>query len=363
MKKTTPLELFFDLVFVYAVTRSSELLQADHSAWGLLRAAVAFIPLYWLWVGMTMHANLHEVDVPKMRLVVFGVAASGLVMGLALPTAWEDQGLLFAGAYWAGRLLLWLAVHRSPDRAAFITFPIGAFITGPALVVGALLPGTPQLATWTLAAVLDLLVPLILRNRVAGARFHTDHLADRYSTFILIALGETIVATAIAATDDDITAPKLLTMAVAFVICCALWWTYFDLAAPAIERGLEAALVHIDLIRPVLSYGHLGFVAGIVGVAAAIGTAVRDPLTALHPDMAALLFGGAALYLATFGFTRWRLSHTVAVPRLAGAVACLLLAWAGQAVPAVWALVLLAAVQIAVIAGDTWRARHRAARA
>ncbi|GMA21338.1 low temperature requirement protein A [Arsenicicoccus piscis] len=154
------------------------------------------------------------------------------------------------------------------------------------------------------------------------------------------------------------TSAVLTAAGLAFVVCCALWWIYFDLSAPAIEHGLEVARTHIDIIRPVLSYGYLGFIAGIVGVAAAIGAAVREPTSPLHADMAMLLFGGAAIYLGTFGFTRWRLLHTLAVPRLAAAGCCLVLAIMAPPLPAAWSLVLLSLVLVGASAADSWQAKR-----
>lgn len=357
-KKTTAVELFLDLVFVYAVTRTSELVQEDHTWLGVLRAVIVFVPVFWLWVGTTMHADLHDVDTWRGRPVVFLVAACGLVMSLALPGAWEHHALMFALAYWAGRLVLMASILRSPDRRSFVTFPVGAFLTGPLLVVGALLGEHLQLALWALVAVVDLAVPLVLRNRVVKTPFHVEHLAGRYSTFVIIAVGETIVATAAAAGEGPLTGLRLGTMGISFLVICCLWWTYFDLAAPAIEHGLHDADVAIDVIRPVLSYGHLAFTLGIIGIAAAVGDAVAEPAEHLHPDIAALLFGGAALYLATFGFTRRQLGKGLAVPRLSGAFACAVLAVLAPAMPAVWSLVLLAVVQFGVIAGDSLRERR-----
>lgn len=176
---------------------------------------------------------------------------------------------------------------------------------------------------------------------------------------MIIALGETVVATGAALERTSTTA--LLALAAAFAVCCGLWWVYFDLAAGAIEDALEASHRKIEIVRTVLSYGHLCLVAGIIAVAAAIGTATREPLEHLHPDMAALLFGGTALYLATFGFTRWTLFRSVAVPRLCGALACLLLVLLSPHVAALWSLLALVAVLVAVNVGDHLRARPRVA--
>lgn len=125
------IELFFDLIFVFAVTRTSQVLQ-DQDPWhGVLMAAIAFVPVYWLWVGTTTFANLSDVETTRNRIVYLGLALSGIGMALALPDAFADGGLLFALAYWIGRVVLLLAVARHPHRWEFITFPVGAFLTAP----------------------------------------------------------------------------------------------------------------------------------------------------------------------------------------------------------------------------------------
>lgn len=343
-KKVTWLELFFDLVFVYAVTRCSELVREDLSWLGLAAAVVCFVPVYWTWVGTTMNANLHDVDTAVERMGTFAVALCTLVMALGLPRALHEDGLLFAGGYWAARLLLFALVQGRENRRAFVTFTVGAFLTGPMLVVGALLDHESRLALWALTAVVDLGVPWLARRRLSDVPFDPGHLTERYGTLVIIALGEMVVATAGGAEVHD--GPRLATLVAAFVVACGLWWVYFAFGPDVIEAQLAHSRSRIDLIRPVLSYGHLALIAGIIGVAAAIGEVVADPGGILPLHIAALLFGGAALYLVTFAFTRWRLVHTLAVPRLVAVLACLVLLAFSKELPGLASLGLLAAVLV-----------------
>ena len=137
-KRVTWVELFFDLVFVVAVTQVSGLLHDEHSWSGAGRALIVFIPIYWAWVGMTMHANLHDVDRTRARLAVFAVGLCGLFMALALPQAYESSGVLFGASYWAARLLLWkghCSVHTRftvPQIEAFRKkYPEGRVVAHP----------------------------------------------------------------------------------------------------------------------------------------------------------------------------------------------------------------------------------------
>lgn len=322
MKRVTWLELFFDLVFVVAVTSTATLLGLEHSWLGVARACTVFVPVFWVWVGTTMHANLHEVDTVRGRLGVFTVALCGLMLSLAVPGAFAGTAVLFGAAYWGARIVLYVTVVGQPHRYAFATFTVGAFLTGPLFLGGAFLPVGPRTILWAVAAATDLSVPFLVRRRLAEVPFDADHLAERFGTFVLIALGETVVSTAEGAA-HHVEPLKLAAVGSAFVVCCGLWWVYFAQAARAIHHALEAATARIEIIRPVLSYGHLAFIAGIVGVAVGLGAAVEEPMAPLHQDVAAILYGGAAVYLGTFGFTRWRMFRSVSVPRLATAAICL----------------------------------------
>ena len=143
-KGATAVELFFDLIFVFAVTQTSELLQLDHSLPGVLRAVVVFVPVFWLWVGATMFSNLTEPDSARGRPVLFLLSGAAMVMALALPEAYGDRAWMFALGYRVGRSVLWAAVARHPHRSDFITIPIGAVLTGPLLLLGAFLEPGPR---------------------------------------------------------------------------------------------------------------------------------------------------------------------------------------------------------------------------
>lgn len=343
-KRVTWAELFFDLVFVFAVTRAAQLLHEDHSALGVVRALVAFVPLYWIWVGNTIHANLHDVDTDRDRIGMFAVGLCSLLLAVALPQAYEGLGVLFGASYWVARLILVALVSGRDYRKGFLSFTVAATVTGPLMVIGGLLHGDVRLAVWALAAAIDLSVPWFARRRLADIPFRPDHLTERFGTFIIIALGETVVATAAGA--ESVDAWHLVGLVVAFVIACALWWVYFAYSPDVIRGELETRSARIEIIRPVLSYGHLALVSGIVAFAAAVGRVVADPLEPLPRDTASLLFGGAALYLGTFVFTRWRLLGTVGVPRLVAALTCLGLIALGTMVPAVAAAAVLAVLLI-----------------
>ncbi|PZS33955.1 MAG: low temperature requirement protein A [Pseudonocardiales bacterium] len=367
-KRVSSAELFFDLVFVFAVTEVSAVLGHDHSWAGLLRALVVFVPIYWMWVGTSIQTNLRDTSRPALWLTIFTVALAAVFMALALPDAYGDLGLLFAISYWVGRLVLGMTLLRRSALAATGSvnpYTISMFMTAPLLVVGALLPSGARELVWAGAALLDLSTPSILRARMRMMRFDAGHLAERFSLFVLIALGESVVAIGVSArSGQHLTFAVGCAVAAAFVLSCGLWWVYFAFAAEAIQHALSTAKVQLDITRLVLSYGHLSFVAAIILLAVGMGDAVAEPGHHLGWAGAGLLYGGAALYLATFGFTRWAMFRLVSTTRLAAATVVVVLMPAAAYLPALAALAALALtvavlnlVEFMRVEQQGWRAR------
>jgi low temperature requirement protein LtrA len=361
-KRVTWAELFFDLIFVFAVTQVSALLHGDHTPAGVIRTLVVFVPLYWTWVGISIHANTHDVDEPLERAGMFAVGLCSLFMGLAVPGAYGGRGVLFGASYWILRCILAPMVYRSAVRGARIVptpFLVSVLVTGPLLLIGGLLPGTERVALWAVAAVLDLATPAIFRSRMMNTRFDPGHLPERFGLFVLIALGESIVAIGAPAAAEPLGTMVVLAVAAAFVLACGLWWVYFHFASDAVRHAMATASVQIDILRRVLSYGHLAFISAIIAVAVGLAEVVTHPDRRLDGGVAGLLFGGCALYLATFGYTRWQMFRKVSATRLAGAAAVLVALPLGLVVPGLAALGLLAVVVIALNGTELLIVRRR----
>ncbi|NUR85346.1 MAG: low temperature requirement protein A [Nonomuraea sp.] len=358
-KRVTWAELFFDLVFVFAITQVSALLHADHGWQGLLRALVIFVPIYWAWVGTSIHANTNDVDTPAERIGIFAVGLCALFMALAVPQAYGTRGLLFGLSYFAIRLFLAFLAYRV-QPLTLRAYGIAALVSGPLLVIGALLDGPARLVAWGLAALTDLATPMIARSRLRNVRFDPNHLPERFGLFLIIALGESIVATGMpAATASHLDAGMIAAVSAAFVLVCALWGVYYHYAASAIVHAMRTAPLATEIIRPVLSYGHLGFVAGIVTMASGMAEVVAHPLAALPLPTAGLLYGGCALYLATFGYTRWRMFRKAAKTRVGAAIVVLAVLPATPLLPALAALALLAALVVALNVLEYLLVTHR----
>ncbi|MEZ0093453.1 low temperature requirement protein A [Streptacidiphilus sp. EB129] len=350
-KRVTNAELFFDLVFVLCVTEVSVMLHAHHTGAGVFRALVVFVPMYWTWVGTSVQASTHDVDNHQDRLAIFAIALCGMFMALAVPQAFGSLGLLFGASYLAARIVLALRMVRL-GGVLMGPYGAGALVTGPLLTVGGLLHGELRTVLWAVAAVTDLSTPALARRRLEAVRIHPTHLPERFSTFVLIALGETIVSVgAPVAANARVTAAEVVAVAVSFVLITGLWWVYFAYAADAIRHALTTAAVRTDIVRQVLSYGHLSLVGSIIAVAVGLTESVQHPGRVLSTGGGALLVGGCALYLATFGYTRWRMFRVHSTTRLI--VAGLILATL-PLVPLLPALAMLSLLAALLVGLSRW---------
>jgi low temperature requirement protein LtrA len=221
---------------------------------------------------------------------------------------------------------------------------ISMAVTGPLLVIGALLPAGPREGVWAVAAALDLASPTLTRARLRQMHYDAAHLAERFGAFVLIALGESVVAIgAGAASDERLSFAAGVAVAAAFALACGLAWVYFHFAADAMRYSLATARVQTDITRLVLSYGHLAFIAAIIMVSVGMRQAVSHPGDVLGWAGSGLLCGGTMLYLAAFGFTRWSMFRLVSWTRLIAAGAVAVLLPVAVYLPALAALAVLAA--------------------
>ncbi|HEX4700519.1 MAG TPA: low temperature requirement protein A [Pseudonocardiaceae bacterium] len=356
--RVTWAELYFDLVFVFAVTEVSTLLRGEGTWLGVAHAMVVFVPIYWVWVGTCVFANTHDIDTVVNRLGILALGLIGLFMALATPFAYHSRGVLFGVAYLAARLvLIGLARHSGGIP---ITYLVAVGVSAPLLVLGGFLPPPVRLLVWAAAAATDLATPALARGRLERVQFAPGHLAERFGGFLIIALGESIVAIgAPAAAAGRLGVDVLAAVAAAFVLASGLWWVYYVFAASAVRHALETAPNRGDIIRRVLSYGHLSFIGAIIAVAVGLAGVIAHPGGRLNPGEAGLLFGGSALYLATFGYTRWRMFRTVSKTRLSAAAAVVLPLPVATRVPALAALCWVAAVVVVLNVAEHWIVRRQ----
>jgi low temperature requirement protein LtrA len=346
----TPLELFFDLVFVLALTQCTALMSADPTWSGLAKGLLVLGVLWWSWVGYAWLTSTVDPEEGAVRLVMFAAMAAFLVAGLCVPNAFGDAALTFAVAYGFVRvahIALFLLASRDDPlfRASVVGLAVSTAIGVGLLVAASFADGVLQGGLWALALVLDMGGPYFFGAE--GWKLAPHHFAERHGLIIIIALGESIVAVGVGAAahvDLGIVAAAVAGTAVA----AALWWLYFDVVALAAANRLakaEAGRSQNEMARDSYSYVHFPMVAGIVLVALGMKKTlghVEDPLK-LVPAVA--LMGGTAMYLLAHVAFRYRHIHSVNTRRLG--LALLLVAFVPAAVE-IPALATIAVVAVAL---------------
>ena len=352
-KRVAPLELFFDLVFVFALTQVTALM-AEHPTWeGLGQGMLVLAALWWAWGAYAWLTNYIAADEGKERLLIFAVMGAFLVAALATPHAFGDDALLFGLAYAAVRWLhifIFAEANDDVDTGQAIMRLARTALPGPALLIAAgLTEGTLQAALWIVALAIDFSGPFVFGVR--GFRVSPGHFAERFSLIVIIALGESIVAIG-TGIGSDLDAGTIVAALIGLVLACALWWAYFDVVALFAEDRFREATGHelVRIARDSYSYLHLPMIAGIVLVALGVKKTTGHVDVPLETAPAVALFGGVALYLAGHVGFRLRMVGNVHRPRLIAALVCLALIPLGTEVDALVALALAAAVASAVIA-------------
>jgi low temperature requirement protein LtrA len=358
--RVTPLELFFDLVFVLAITQCTALMAAEPTWQGLAKGILVLGVLWWSWVGYAWLTSVVDPEEGTVRLVMFAAMAALLVAALCVPQAFGDTALLFAGAYaivrFAQVALFVVASRDDPGlRHAVVGLAISTTIGVTLIASASLADGALQGALWAAALLLDLGGPVFIDP--AGWRLVPAHFAERHGLIVIIALGESIVAIGVGA-GHAVDAGVVVAAVLGMTVAGALWWLYFDVVALVAERRLSNAAAgreRNEIARDSFSYLHFPMVAGIVLVALGLKKTighVEDPLKAAP---AAALLGGTAIYLLAHVAFRMRNVHRFSTQRLVCALVLVALLPAAVELPALATLAIVAALLCVLIA---YEARH-----
>ena len=320
-ERVTSLELFFDLVFVLALTQCTALI-ADTNTWeGVLKGLLLLGVLWWSWVGYAWLTSVVDPEEGSVRLVMFVAMAAFLVAGLCVPRTFGEDALLFALAYGVVRtahIALFMLASREDGelRHSVLGLAASTALGVGLLVVAAFLDGAVQLGVWGLALALDAGGPFLFG--ADGWKLVPGHFAERHGAIIIIALGESIAALGVGA-ETGVDAGVIAAAVLGTAVAGALWWLYFDVVAIVAERRLLKAKEgreRNEIARDSYSYLHLPMVAGIALVAVGMKRTlphVGDPLGIVA---ATAMLGGAAMYLLAHVAFRWRNIHTLNRQRL-----------------------------------------------
>ncbi len=366
-ERVTALELFFDLVFVLALTQCTALIAATPTWTGLVQALLVLAVLWWSWGGYAWLTSVVDPEEGAVRIAMFAAMAAFLVAALAVPHAFGDDALVFACAYGVVRVAhIWLFTIASRDDPGLrhsVTGLACSTAIGVALLVAAsLTDGLLQGALWAIAIAFDVGVPFLFFAE--GWKLMPSHFAERYGLIVIIALGESIVSIGVGAheiVDGGVIAASVLGVGLA----AALWWLYFDVIVWLGERRLSQAMPgkeQNELARDSYSIIHFPLVAGIVLAAFGLKKTLEHVGDPLHSVPAAALVGGVAVYLLGHVAFRWRQVHSLSRQRSLAALAALLLYPVALEVPALVTLGLVLAVLSLLIAYEVTRFAENRAR-
>jgi low temperature requirement protein LtrA len=308
--RVTYAELFFDLVFVYAVTQISHLLLARFTVIGAVETTLLFLAVWWVWVFTTWVTNWLDPELTPVRILLFLLMLGGLVLSMSIPTAFEGRGLWFAAAYAAmqvGRaafLLTAIPRTRVGPRRNAIRILSWLLFSAVFWILGGLAEGEERLWLWGLALAIEYVSPVVRfwvpkygASAVEDWFVEGGHMAERCAGFIIIALGEAVVVNAATFADLNWTPHAVAAFVAAFVASIAMWWIYFHRGAEAGSELIAKSVESGRLARSAYTYLHMPIVAGIVL------TAVADEVVLKHPDghtdlkTALCAIGGPVLFL------------------------------------------------------------------
>ncbi len=348
---------------MYAVTQVTALLTRSLTWAGFGRAMLVFALVWWAWSAFVWATNAEPEDSPGLRLYLLPATLFIFIAGLALPQAYSGRALLFAVSYAVVRLLH-LAMYIDASRRGQASwesisgFAVAVLIGLGLLIIGAFFHGLVQVAFWVAAAAIDYAGPAWLtRDRIRGIQEVTvSHFAERYGLFVIICLGESIVAIGVGARREPLTAALVAAVALGLVITVGLWWTYFDRWSEAAEAALRTHADPVLAAADAYSYLHLVIVAGIIVFAVGANAIVHRADHPLSDAARLVLCGGIAIYLVGHAGFMARMARTVEGPKLAAAAAAMAVFLAGGGLVG-WALAaVLAALLAALCAVETLRA-------
>jgi low temperature requirement protein LtrA len=328
-----PIELFFDLVYVLAITQLTHYL-LEHLTWrGVGETLLLFLVVWRGWATITWTANYFDLRARSVRLVLIGLAFVSLIMSASLPEAFDERGMAFALA--SGAILIgaggfaWASVgRRHPLGIVFERVLIWNLVIGLLFLGGAIIDGDARVLVWLsaiagsyLLAWLGFPLPRIGHSHTTDYTIMGEHMAERCLLFVTLALGESIIITGTNFGELPNSNEAWLAFTAAFIGTAAIWWTYFDRGAEAGREIISAAEDpgRIGLIA--YTFCHIPIVAGIIVAAAGDEIAIAHPLQEVSAGEAALILGGPALYLVGHSLFKLALWGHLSPSRAAGVLA------------------------------------------
>jgi len=363
VQRVTNIELFFDLVYVFAVTQLSHYLLGHADLRGALRAGLLLLMVWLVWAYTTWVTNWLDPDLMAVRLLLVALMLASLAMSVSLPRAFGDLGLWVGGAYAVQQIgrtvFMVIALRGHPLEANFQRILVWCVASSAFAVAGGLAHGNARALLWLGSVCVDLVgglagfyTPGLGRSRTSDWTIEGGHFAERCQAFILIALGESIVIIGATLTTKPVNAADVTAFVVGFAGAVAMWWLYFDQSAEAAAEKIARSQDPGRLGRSAYHLIHPVMVAGIIVSAAADDKVLSGPAVTASTASAWMILGGPALFLAghaAFKLVVWR---DVPWTRIAGIAVLALLGLTAKAIPELGLAACAAGVVAAVAAAD-----------
>lgn len=362
-------ELFFDLVFVFAITQVSHHLLHHFTLHGALEAGLMFLAVWWVWIYTTWVLNRLDPDAFRVRMLLFALMVLGLFVSMAIPKAFEDRGLVFALCFVAmqlGRSLFVLAHSEAGTQVRQTYGRITLWFVASALfwIGGAMVEGDARLALWAVALLVEYLgpmanyrVPGLGRDATQNWTVKGAHMAERCGLFVIIALGETLLVSGATFADMEWTGTGVRAFVWSVVLSVAMWWIYFHIGHHRGAHQIETAADPGRVARLSFTYAHIPIVAGVVLSAVGCERVIAHPYEVGHLGDILTLMGGNLLFLVGNGWFKRLSAEWFPLSHLAGIVLSLAVAWAGFWLPLEVTIALAAAVLIVVAVWEDWSLR------
>jgi low temperature requirement protein LtrA len=369
-QRVSPLELFFDVVFVFAFTQVTTVL-SNNSTWsGLGHALLLLAALWWVWSAYAWLTNAVDPSEAQVWGTMMVATGAMFVAALAVPEAFGRHGVVFGAAFFIVAVmqvaLYALSARGDRDFLQAILRTAPSSVTGAALILAAgFVHGGAKTLLWVVALGIGLFTPLFID--LGGWRVHPAHFVERHGLIVIIAIGESLVAIGIGARGTGLGASVIVAAVLGFVVAASFWLAYFDFFTIRAQQLLtdRTGTMRIALARDVYTYLHLPMVAGIVLFAFALKTTLAHVGEELAAVPALCLCGGPALYLLAYVGIRARVAHEVRGGRFVASIACAALVPVALTVPALVALSLVTTVWVALHAYELiwWREARAETRA
>jgi low temperature requirement protein LtrA len=368
-RRATYFELFFDLVYVFAITQLSHHLLLDLTWPGAAQTAFLLVAVYWAWNYTTWMTNWFDPEVAGVRVVLVLVMLASLLMAVAIPETFGDHAMLFAASYCGLQVVrngfVVAVTPRGPFNRNFRQILTWSLLSVPFWLAGAMADGGARWAWWLVALGIDLAGPLArywlprMGSQAIGEwDIHPGHFAERFQLFVIIVLGESIVITGATASDTGLEASVVVALCLAFVASVALWWLYFGQMAQSALTRMAADETPGRVGRDAYTYLHLPIVAGI------LLTAVGDELVLAHPfdelgtAGALVTMGGPAIYLLGVVAFGARVDRHQPWTRVAAAVLLLAAVPVAADTGGLWVALPVTVLLVALVVGDRLGVGH-----